>query len=249
MKLSGIPLFRIAIYTIIVAGLLYVQLTASCFAQTPVAPLVVPVVPDVPVAIAPSRATLPAVIGAVPVSTAPAPIGVPIAKSFGGLTLGLGIGTTFNTGGQNRVVSATTVNNIVRVTQTANASVGLVGESHYFFVPHVPFLSVPAGDWGHGPFVAIDASAGNGDINTGFSLGWMIGFRQPTWTYDPVTRQWVGAYTNNSWNFGVGVRVDPKAQVLGDGIVANMPLPAGETSIRLKTEARYGLMLLSSFSF
>jgi hypothetical protein len=55
---------------------------------------------------------------------------------------------------------------------------------------------------------------------------------------------------NSSWNFGIGLRVDPNAKVLGDGIVANAPLPAGESSpVRTKTEPRLGVMLMSSFSF
>jgi hypothetical protein len=35
---------------------------------------------------------------------------------------------------------------------------------------------------------------------------------------------------------------------LGDGLVANQPIPPGD-QIRFKTEPRYGIMLLSSFSF
>jgi hypothetical protein len=68
----------------------------------------------------------------------------------------------------------------------------------------------------------------------------MIGFRHPNAATSSST---------SSWNFGIGLRVDPKAQVLGDGVVANQPLPAGETAIRYKTEPRPGVMLLSSFSF
>jgi len=60
---------------------------------------------------------------------------------------------------------------------------------------------------------------------------------------------WNATYGSSSWNFGIGLRVDPAAQVLGDGIVANQPLPAGETTIRFKNEVHYGVMLLSSFSF
>jgi hypothetical protein len=52
-----------------------------------------------------------------------------------------------------------------------------------------------------------------------------------------------------SWNFGVGLRIDPSAQILGDGFVPNQPPPNGETAIRYKTEPRAGIMLLSSFSF
>jgi hypothetical protein len=67
----------------------------------------------------------------------------------------------------------------------------------------------------------------------------MIGFRHPNASTSSAT---------SSWNFGIGLRVDPKAQVLGDGLVANQPLPAMD-SIRYKTEPRPGIMLLSSFSF
>jgi hypothetical protein len=187
-----------------------------------------------------------------PVATngAAIPTNVPTTgtRTFGGLTLGVGIGATFDTQGQRRVISATPVNNIVRVTQTDNATVSLVGESHYFFVPNIPLFSVPAGDWGHGPFVAIDAGTNNnGNLISGYSIGWMIGFRQPSWTWTPSG--WAANYSTSSWNFGVGFRVDPNAQVLGDGVVANQLLPPGETTVRLKTEARYGVMLLSSFSF
>jgi hypothetical protein len=68
----------------------------------------------------------------------------------------------------------------------------------------------------------------------------MIGLRHPTANTTSPTQ---------SWNFGVGLRIDPHAQVLGDGIFANQPLPAGETAIRYKNEPRAGIMLLSSFSF
>jgi len=71
----------------------------------------------------------------------------------------------------------------------------------------------------------------------------MIGFHHPNATS-------ANGSSNNtqSWNFGIGLRIDPKSQVLGDGLVANQPLPAND-SIRYKTEPRAGVMLLSSFSF
>ena len=52
-----------------------------------------------------------------------------------------------------------------------------------------------------------------------------------------------------SFNLGVGVVVDPDTRVLGDGIVANQPLPAGETEIRYLEEMQTGLLILASFSF
>jgi hypothetical protein len=73
-------------------------------------------------------------------------------------------------------------------------------------------------------------------------MGWMVGLHHPK--VDPTTK----LDNNSSWNFGIGLRVDPSAKVLGDGLYPNQPLPAGD-SIRFKMEPRYGLMLLSSFSF
>jgi hypothetical protein len=101
-------------------------------------------------------------------------------------------------------------------------------------------------EWAHGPFVAIEVGGGTSATPsasspiTGYAMGWMIGFRHPNAATSSST---------SSWNFGIGLRVDPKAQVLGDGIGANQPLPVGETAIRYKTEPRPGVMLLSSFSF
>jgi hypothetical protein len=174
----------------------------------------------------------------------------PATQTFGGLTLGVGLALSENLQAQHRVTSATVVNGIVRVTQTNDASAGIVLESHYFFVPTRTSLFglVPPGDWGHGPFVAIEAGSGGNNVVTAFALGWMIGLRQPTW--DPTTN--TAKYSSTaSWNFGIGLRIDPSVQVLGDGITANAPLPPGESAspVRLKTEQGYGLILISSFSF
>jgi hypothetical protein len=70
----------------------------------------------------------------------------------------------------------------------------------------------------------------------------MVGLHHPDPTADKTN--------NSSWNFGVGLRVDPKAQVFADGVHANQAPPAGYTTQNLfKSEPRYGVMLLSSFSF
>jgi hypothetical protein len=184
------------------------------------------------------------------VSTVQAP------KPLDGLGFGAGLALSF---GQSRVNSAVAVgpNNIVRVTDNSNALAGIVFESHYFFVPPTTRLLGSAWPitWGHGPFIAVDASMSTSTTTSsavvaGISVGWMVGFRKLTPT-DPATGLPVQAVAdNNSWNFGVGFRVDPKATVLGDGIVANMPLPAGETNpVRLKSVPRYGVMLLTSYGF
>ena len=249
---------RIVVWNVIRKGIRYAgfapTLLLTCYAGNaqliPTYPTVVaPVAPVTPVA-AP-RVALAAAPPAVPppdvsVTTAQAP------KPLDGLGFGAGLALSF---GQSRVNSAVAVGpkNIVRVTDGGNVLAGIVFESHYFFVPPATQLlgsALPI-TWGHGPFIAVDASTSattGSAVIAGLSLGWMVGFRRLT----PPLPSEAPVYTadNNSWNFGVGLRVDPKATVLGDGIVANMPLPAGETSpVRLKSEPRYGVMFLTSYAF
>jgi hypothetical protein len=191
--------------------------------------------------------------------------------NWGGFGWGLGIAADFDTGGT-RVASAQIVtsgaNSIVRVTDSSsNVGVSFVLEAHYFFT-NWNFNAVPQacnvkndGTYanasnctlvGIGPFIAIEVGGGTSATPsssspiTGYALGVLFGLHHPK--TDPSTGK---AVTNDtsSWNFGIGFRVDPKAQVLGDGFAPNAPPPAGETMIRYKTEPRPGVMLLSSFSF
>jgi hypothetical protein len=90
-----------------------------------------------------------------------------------------------------------------------------------------------------GPFVAIEVGGGatatptTGPI-TGYALGLMVGLHHPT--TDPKL-------AHSSWNFGVGLRVDPSATVFSDGVRANQPHPPGITTADqlLKKEPLYGL--------
>jgi hypothetical protein len=176
---------------------------------------------------------------------------------WGGLGWGIGLGANFDVTGK-RVTNATIVNNVVRVDDaTSNVNVGFVLEAHYFLRnffftgdgQQETKCGTILGDFNcmqvaWGPFVAVQVGGGTAlpkptDIATAYALGLMVGLRHPNMTTSPTS----------SWNFGVGVRVDPNTRVLGDGIVANQPLPNQETAIRYKNEPRFGLMLLSSFSF
>ena len=170
--------------------------------------------------------------------------------SWQGLNWGIGIGTNFNLGGK-LVTGAEIDNGIVRVTDTsANVGIGFVLEAHYFFKEWLPLpncLNYNCNDIATCPFVALEVGTGatatpsSSGLITGYALGWMVGLHHP----DPTSSK----TSNASWNFGVGFVVNPTAKVLGDGFGPNQPPPAGETSVRYVTEPRYGILLLSSFSF
>lgn len=161
-------------------------------------------------------------------------------QKFGGLEFGVGLSFTADVGTSDRVSDAELVNGIVRVKDENNGIARIMLESHYLFTPNrTSLFGVPAGRWGHGPFVAIQP--GTDDIIQAIGAGWMIGFRRPA----PAT----GEDTGQSFNIGFGVVVDPNTRILGDGIVANQPLPAGETAIRYTEEMQIGALLLFSFSF
>ena len=253
---------RIVVWNVIRKGIRYAgfapTLLLTCYAGNaqliPTYPTVVaPVAPVTPVA-APRvalAAAPPAAPPDVSVTTAQAP------KPLDGLGFGAGLALSF---GQSRLNSAVAVGpkNIVRVTDGGNVLAGIVFEFHYFFVPPATQLlgsALPI-TWGHGPFIAVDASTSattGSAVIAGLSL-WMVGFRRLTCLPSPCSAppgsQTVAIADNNSWNFGVGLRVDPKATVLGDGIVANMPLPAGETNpVRLKSVPRYGVTFITSYGF
>ena len=133
---------------------------------------------------------------------------------------------------------------------SSNVGIGFVLEAHYFFKEWPPLtncMGYNCNDIAMGPFVAIEVGNGasatpssSGPI-TSYALGWMVGLHHPDATS--------GKSNNTSWNFGVGFNVNPTAKILGDGFVPNLPPPAGETAVRYQTEPRYGVMLLSSFSF
>lgn len=161
-------------------------------------------------------------------------------QKFGGLEFGIGISFTMDFGWNDRVAEAELVNGIVRVRDENNGIARIMLESHYLFPQQRrgPF-GVGAGEWGHGPFVALQPGTNN--IIEAIGIGWMMGFRRPL----PVGEQ----DTGQSFNIGLGIVVDPNTRILGDGIVANQPLPEGETSIRYKEEMQGGFLALVSFSF
>jgi len=190
--------------------------------------------------------------------------------SWAGLNWGLGIAADFDLHGT-QVANASIVNGIVRVNDSSsNVGISFVLEAHYFLrdytfdfggsmkgpggcsaaTTQTGFINVNCTEIAHGPFIAIEVGDGStstpataGPI-TAYALGWMVGLHHPKFDASgkPVA-------DNTSWNLGIGLRANPKGQVLGDGFAANAAPPNGETVIRYKTEPQAGVMLLSSFSF
>jgi hypothetical protein len=143
---------------------------------------------------------------------------------------GVGIFANVDFGGNNnrRTKSARVINGLVRIEEESNSQIGFLLEAH-------KFLSKPddKGNFAHGPFVAL-VMTDNIGINTGI-LGYMFGFRQ--------------SQTTTTLNIGLGVSITPRAQILGDGIIPNQPLPTGETEVRYKNITKYGAAVTVSFGF
>ncbi len=87
-----------------------------------------------------------------------------------------------------------------------------------------------------GPFVSLQP--GTDEIIQSIGAGIMVGMKYND-EKDDI----------RSWNLGVGIAVDPNTKVLGDGIEQNKPLPAGESSVRLKETTQVGVLVLLSFGF
>ena len=54
--------------------------------------------------------------------------------------------------------------------------------------------------------------------------------------------------SNSAFNVGIGIQ-SSTTTILGDGVVANEPLPPGTETVPLKTVDDIGLMLMISFTF
>lgn len=142
---------------------------------------------------------------------------------------GAGIMANIDLGGRNhRVKSARTIGGLVRVEEESRAQLGFILEAHKFTSRDSLNKKLVSG-----PYVGL-VMGGEGLIETGI-LGWMWGFKQPS--------------TLQTLNIGAGLSISPKAQVLGDGIIAGQALPNGETEVRFKKTTIYGLAITVSFGF
>jgi hypothetical protein len=144
---------------------------------------------------------------------------------------GAGIFANFDLGKSPRIRSARVVNGVVRIEEDSRAQAGFFLEAHKFLFPPIDTRK-----FAHGPFAGAIVNSTNGF--DALALGWMVGF---------YTRG--GANNLDTLNLGIGLSVTPRAQVLGDGIKPNEPLPSGETEIRYKYKTIYGFLISMSFGF
>lgn len=151
--------------------------------------------------------------------------------------LGLGLGVGYAWGrGPDRVEEAEVVNGVVRVQRSKTDGPRLFFEAHRFlwtFNNH---------NHGLGPFVSIQTGAD--DALSSWGVGLMFGAREKA-----TQNKGVAQSTSNSWNLGVGYLWDDDVQLLGDGIVANEPLPSGETEIRFKRTSVGSVFMMFSRKF
>jgi len=151
-------------------------------------------------------------------------------NQFEGLGFGVGVSYTYDLQKTKRIRSAIIDGaGKVRVTEEDVSLARVILETHYFF---------PVNDRiGFGPFIAL--MPGTQTVIDAIGAGVMLGLK----------REKDAPSSSSSFNIGAGVIVDPKVQVLGDGIVENQALPAGETAIRYKSTSQVGILVMGSFRF
>lgn len=170
-------------------------------------------------------------------------------KKFSGFGFAPALMTSFDIGNNDRVDTAEIVGDpkLVRVTKDNNVNVGFGLEAHYFFLPPANFLGIPqlrSGKWGVGPYIGI--TLGSNDIIDTVSAGIMLGLRRDAF-FDAVTE--VAEGNGDSFNIGLGLAVDPDAQILGKGFHPNQAPPAGEDQVRFRTTNQLGIQLTFSYMF
>ncbi|MGD9853312.1 MAG: hypothetical protein AB7T38_18875 [Nitrospirales bacterium] len=166
-------------------------------------------------------------------------------ERFRGFGFGVALGVTVDLGSNDRIDEASIdANNIVRVDKEDNIQANFILETHYFFTPNFALLGFgpEPGDWGWGPFVAIQP--GTDDIIDAAGIGLMLGMKRAQVLLKDTLPE-----RGDSFNLGIGYVVNPNETILRDDFKANEPAPAGATDVRYKTKAQGGLLILFSYSF
>ncbi|MBX3235773.1 MAG: ankyrin repeat domain-containing protein [Nitrospiraceae bacterium] len=145
---------------------------------------------------------------------------------FRNVGFGLGLGWTHNLGPR-RIESVTTINRIVRIDEERNDLVRFMPELHVWLDRW------DEQRWSWGPFLAF---APGSRVVDAVGFGLMLGYRP-----SPADHY--------SFNLGLGGVLDLDARVLGDGLIANEPLPPHESSARTKHTTAAGLLVLFSIGW
>ena len=161
-------------------------------------------------------------------------------REFAGLSFGVGISATLDTGTHDRVSDAgIDANGIVRVSKKDNVRARVMLESHYFFPWKKPDDPTQIFNSSFGPFVALQP--GTDEIVDAIELGVMFGFRRS------------GSRSGESFNLGVGFVVDPSTKILSDEFKENQAAPLGPDGepipVRLQERDQGGILVLASFSW
>lgn len=169
-------------------------------------------------------------------------IGQRAEKDFAGLHFGVGVGFT-RTFGRDRIDTAINDNGIVRIDGEKNAIPRVMLETHFFMTPKQwgeffhrwNYSKDEEGHFGIGPFIGIQP--GNDQIIQAIAAGVMVGFKDPMWKD-----------ANHSWNFGIGISLEPNSKTLGDGLQPNQPVPSG-VAVRTQTRSLAGFTALLSYGW
>lgn len=177
----------------------------------------------------------------------PVPAAVPDLKHFG-----VGFAADRKTSGPDRVAEAEVVGGKVTVTDLDNAAVGPILEAHVFAftLKHdwalrnekgalvVTDVQPCAGATkfptvAHGPFAMLNF--GEEQFVKSIGVGWMVGFR---------VKQ-----TERILNLGLAYTIQQDVRALATGFKDGEPLPAGEESIRFRSDDGAGLAIVISFGW
>lgn len=160
----------------------------------------------------------------------------PEATQFKGINFGIGIGVSSDFG-NNVVQKVELIQDTVRVTEKKSALPRVLLESHYFV------LTPNEAKLGIGPFVAIQA--GGSDLIEAMGAGVIVGWRRTTRRIENGQDK----LDDSSFNIGLGVVLDNKAQVIRDGLTENRVAPTGLQSTELTREtSQWGLLVTFSFT-
>lgn len=154
------------------------------------------------------------------------------AEDFGGISFGVGVGVSFS---DDDIISSAELdaNGVIVATKDDTTEPRVILESHYY--GWCKTAKCNEGKFGIGPYFGIVAKGD--DLISAFSTGVMFGWKD---TRNP---------SSAGFSLGIGAILDSDVQSLANGYEEGQPLPSGETSIRFKTESKWGAILFFTRTF